>query len=88
MRYMLLIYNCERPEPDDPGFAEALARVNAFADECRRRGALVAGHPLQPEHSATTVSVRFFEVTVAAAAGAATHGFDAGRRALGHRTTG
>jgi hypothetical protein len=35
MRYMLLIYNCERPEPDDPGFAEALARVNAFADECR-----------------------------------------------------
>jgi hypothetical protein len=35
MQYMLLIYNCERPEPDDPGFAEALARVNAFADECR-----------------------------------------------------
>jgi hypothetical protein len=58
MQYMLLIYNCERPEPGDPGFAEALARVNAFADECRRRGAFVAGHPLQPEHTATTVSVR------------------------------
>jgi hypothetical protein len=58
MRYMLLIYNCERPEPDDPGFAEALARVNAFADECRRRGAFVAGHALQPEYTATTVSVR------------------------------
>jgi hypothetical protein len=58
MQYMLLIYNCERPEPDDPGFDEALARVNAFADECRRRGAFVAGHPLQPEHTATTVSVR------------------------------
>jgi hypothetical protein len=58
MQYMLLIYNCERPEPDDPGFAAALARVNAFADECRRRGAFVAGHPLQPEHTATTVSVR------------------------------
>jgi AhpD family alkylhydroperoxidase len=29
-----------------------------------------------------------FEVTVAAAVGAAVHGFDAGRRALGHRTTG
>src|SRR6202000_744777 len=55
---MLLIYNCERPEPDDPGFAEALARVNAFADECRRRGAFVAGHPLQLEQTATTVSVR------------------------------
>lgn len=58
MRYMLLIYNCDRPEPADPGFAEALARVNAFADECRRRGALVAGDPLQGEHTATTVSVR------------------------------
>ena len=58
MRYMLLIYNCERPAPADPGFAEALARVNAFADECRRRGVLVAGDPLQGEHTATTVSVR------------------------------
>lgn len=58
MHYMLLIYNCERPEPDDPGFAEAMARVNAFADECRRRGAFVAGYPLQLEHSATTVTVR------------------------------
>jgi hypothetical protein len=55
---MLLIYNCNRPEPADSGFAESLARVNAFADECRRRGVFVSGHPLQPEHSATTVSVR------------------------------
>lgn len=58
MQYMLLIYNCERPEHGDPGFSESLARVNAFADECRRRGVFVAGHPLQPEHTATTVSVR------------------------------
>jgi hypothetical protein len=58
MQYMLLIYNCERPEPGDPDFADSLARVNAFADECRRRGTFVAGHPLQPEHTATTVSVR------------------------------
>jgi hypothetical protein len=58
VKYMLLIYNCERPEPGDPGFVEALARVNAFADECRRRGVLVAGDPLQGEHTATTVSVR------------------------------
>ncbi|MGA8118065.1 MAG: YciI family protein [Actinocatenispora sp.] len=55
---MLLIYNCERPEPDDPGFAATLARVNAFADECRRRGAFVAGDPLMPESTATTVRVR------------------------------
>jgi len=58
VQYMLLIYNCEQPEPTDPGFVEAVARVNAFADECRRRGALVAGDALQAEHSATTVSVR------------------------------
>lgn len=58
MQYMLLIYDCERPEPGDPGFAEALARVNAFADECRRRGVFVSGHPLQGEQAATTVSVR------------------------------
>jgi hypothetical protein len=58
VKYMLLIYNCERPEPDDPGFPEALAKVNAFADECRRRGAFVAGDALQGEHTATTVSVR------------------------------
>ncbi|GAB2988247.1 hypothetical protein GCM10017788_10820 [Amycolatopsis acidiphila] len=55
---MLLIYNCERPEPGDPEFAEALARVNAFADECRGRGAFVSGDPLQSESTATTVSVR------------------------------
>ena len=64
MQYMLLIYNCERPEPGDPGFAESLARVNAFADECRRRGVFVAGHPLQPEHTATTVSVRDGEALI------------------------
>jgi len=58
MQYMLLIYDCDRPEPDDPDFEEALARVNAFADECRRRGVLVAGDPLQPESTATTVAVR------------------------------
>jgi hypothetical protein len=49
VQYMLLIYDCDRPEPGDPGFAEALARVNAFADECRRRGVFVSGHPLQAE---------------------------------------
>jgi hypothetical protein len=55
---MLLVYNCERPDPDQPGFTEALARVNAFADECRRRNVFVAGDPLQPESTATTVQVR------------------------------
>jgi len=58
MRYMVLIYNCDRPEPGDPGFEEALAKVNAFAQECRRRNAFVAGDPLQGEDTATTVRVR------------------------------
>jgi hypothetical protein len=58
VQYLLLIYNCERPEPADPGFPEALARVNAFADECRRRGVLQGGSAVQGEHTATTVSVR------------------------------
>lgn len=73
MQYMLLIYNCERPEPGDPSFAESLARVNAFADECRRRGVFVAGHPLQPEHTATTVSVRDGKPLIADGPFAETH---------------
>lgn len=58
MRYMLLIYGCDRPEPGDPRFPAALARVNAFAEECHRRGVYVAGDPLQPVRTATTVRVR------------------------------
>jgi hypothetical protein len=55
---MLLIYDCEPPGPGEPGFEEAVTRINAFAAECRRRGVLVAGDPLQPESTATTVRVR------------------------------
>jgi hypothetical protein len=59
MRYMLLLYGCEeRPQPGQPGFDEALAAVNAFAEECMRRGVLVGGQPLRPERTATTVRVR------------------------------
>ena len=59
MHYMFLIYNCEdRPRPGDPRFEEILTRVNAFADECRRRGAFVGGDPLKPVSTATTVRVR------------------------------
>src|SRR5262245_6625342 len=58
MRYMLLIYDCVQPKPGEAGFEEALARVNAFADGCRRRGAFVAGDSLHPESTATTVRVR------------------------------
>lgn len=58
MRYMLLFYGCDRPEPGDPRFEGALARTNAFTEECRRRGAFVAADPLRPVHTATTVRVR------------------------------
>lgn len=58
MRYMLLIYGCNRPEPGDPDFEEALSRINAFADECRRRGVYEAGDPLKSVETATTVRVR------------------------------
>ena len=37
MRYMLLLYGCDRPEPGDPRFEGALARVTAFTEECRKR---------------------------------------------------
>lgn len=57
MRYMMLIYNCEPPGPGEPGFEEAVARINAFAAECRRRGVLEAADPLQPESTATTVRI-------------------------------
>ncbi|MFJ5990463.1 YciI family protein [Lentzea sp. NPDC092896] len=59
MHYMFLIYNCEdRPHPGDPRFEEILTRVNAFADECRRRNVYVSGDPLKPVATATTVRVR------------------------------
>jgi hypothetical protein len=58
MRYMLLIYDCDRPEPGDPRFEDSLERVNRFVEECRRRGVLRGGDPLQPVGTATTVRVR------------------------------
>jgi hypothetical protein len=58
MRYMLLLYDCDRPEPGDPRFEGALEQVNSFVEECRRRGVLRAGDPLQPVSTATTVRVR------------------------------
>lgn len=57
MRYMFLLYDCEPPGPGEAGFEDAVARINAFAAECRRRGVLVGADPLQPESMATTVRV-------------------------------
>ncbi|GGS49038.1 MULTISPECIES: YciI family protein [Actinokineospora] len=58
MKYLFLVYDCTPPAPTDPGFADALARVNAFAEECKRRNVLVTHGRLRDESAATTVSVR------------------------------
>lgn len=58
MQYMLLLYNCDRPELSDDAYADVLAQVNAFTEECRRRGALVGAGPLQSSDATTTVRVQ------------------------------
>lgn len=58
MRYMLLLYGCDRPEPGDPHFESVLQRQNIFVDECRKRGAFVAADALKAVSSATTVRIR------------------------------
>jgi hypothetical protein len=57
VRYMLLLYVSERPEPGTPEAAEAFAAIREFHEECRRRGVLVASDPLESPGSATTVRV-------------------------------
>ncbi len=62
MDYMLLIYGCERKEPDSAAFRAKLAAVNAFTDECRARGVYRGSDPLQDTGTATTIRVRDGEV--------------------------
>jgi hypothetical protein len=58
MRYMLLLYVSDRPEPGTPEGAEAFRAVMAFHQECQSRGVLVASDPLHAPETATTVRVR------------------------------
>ena len=58
MQYLLLVYGCDRPEPGDPQFVEALERVNAFHAECRKRGVVLAWNVLRTVDTASTVRVR------------------------------
>ena len=60
MQYMLLIYEDEQrwhSMPDEERNA-LFGEYFAYTDELRRAGAYVAGDPLHPTSSATTVSVR------------------------------
>jgi hypothetical protein len=57
MRFMLLLYERERPQPDTAAGAEAFGKVMAFHRECRERGILVASDPLRDPQTATTVRI-------------------------------
>ena len=58
MRYMLLVYGCERPEVGTPGRAAKVAAVRAFTQRCADDGVLRGFDPLHTTDSATTVRVR------------------------------
>ena len=58
MRYMLLLYVDDRPEPGTPEADAAFREIAAFHAECRRRGVLVDSDPLHGPEAATTVRVR------------------------------
>ena len=58
MRYMLLLYVPDRPEPGGPDSAAAREAMMVFHRECADRGVLVASAPLQRPETATTVRIR------------------------------
>ena len=58
MRYMLLLYISDRPQPGTPEAAEEFDKVRAFHRECHERGVLESSEPLQEPHTATTIRVR------------------------------
>jgi hypothetical protein len=58
MRYMLLIYGCERPEQGSPEREAKVAAVRAFTARCQADGVFLAADPLRTTDTATTVRVR------------------------------
>jgi hypothetical protein len=61
MQYLLLIYAPELPNQEDippEVFQKQLAEYDAFTQEARERGLMLAGEALQPTESATSVRVR------------------------------
>jgi hypothetical protein len=58
VRYMLLLYLSERPQPGTPDAAAFYEPIEMFYAECQKRGALVAADPLHGPDAATTVRVR------------------------------
>ena len=60
MQYMLLIYNDETQEPKlgDPRRTALFQAYGEFTEGIRKSGNFVAGAPLQPTATATTVRLR------------------------------
>jgi hypothetical protein len=58
MRYLLLFYLPDRPDPGTPEGDAFFAEMADYHRECGERGALVAAEPLHSPDAATTVRVR------------------------------
>ncbi|MRX27851.1 YciI family protein [Kangiella sp. HZ709] len=60
MQYLLMIYAAESAEPT-PGsdeFMQLIQEYDVFTEEVKAAGAFLAGEPLEPVSTATTVQVR------------------------------
>ncbi|MBO0875898.1 MAG: YciI family protein [Pseudonocardia sp.] len=64
MRYMLLIYGCDRPEIDSSAGEAKRAAVRDYFELLEKRGVLLSGEPLRDQATATTVRVRGGEAMV------------------------
>ena len=67
MKYACLIYSDENnpeinPDPTSPDFAQIMAGYMAFGEEAGGAGVIVAGEPLEPTATATSLQVRNGEV--------------------------
>ena len=60
MKYMCLIYSHEakQPQPGTPEMGELMQGYMAFTQDIREKNVMVAGDPLQPVGTATTVRLR------------------------------
>ena len=60
MRYLLLIHNNEQESAkmSQEDMGKMMAAYGAFTNDIKEKGILVAGDPLQPTTTATTVRVR------------------------------
>lgn len=63
MRYLLLIYGCERPEEASAAEAKRAA-VQAYYQHLRERGVFLAADPLCETDTATTVRIRDGETLI------------------------